>query len=312
MLENDASRRYLALTYFDKAYRQAQIDLLAGKLTGRETSLLPFETIRAQLRQQNPRYEGVKPVPLANIAGSVGRYRDLTRNFLPLTKELRDRWVRVTEQALVDGWPPIELYKIGDVYFVRDGNHRVSSARALNMEAVEAHVWEYSDEVAIGPGDKLDDILIRLGERNFMELTRLDESVPDHDIRFTTPGRYSELAAQIQDLQAKLYAIDGEEMALQDAAVAWYEMIYLPTTQVIIDAQLLREFPGRTTADLFVWMSLMREPLQQAFGACSNLEGLARLLAENYRENGLERISRQVRGLLGNRELPPLSEDVPS
>jgi hypothetical protein len=81
---------------------------------------------------------------------------------------------------------------------------------------------------------------------------------------------------------------------------------------VISEADLLKEFPGRTTADLFVWMSLMREPLQEALGICSNLEGLARLMTENYRERSLERISRQVRGLLGNKELPRLSEDTPS
>lgn len=297
-----------AIHYFDKARRQAQLDQLSAKLTGRDASLLPFEAIRHNLRQQSPLCRGLQQVPLDEIVGSVGRTRELTRKFLPRNDSMRERWINVTSLAMEEGWPPIELYKVGGVYFVKDGNHRVSAARQLDYDTIEAYVWEFPADVEIGPEDNLDAILIRFGESNFMQKTHLNEMYPDHNIRFTTPGRYSELLAQIADLREKLSKIDGEEMPYDEAVRAWYEMVYLPTVQVIHDAELLKEFPGRTEADLFVWMSLRRGPLQEVYGEFDSLEDLARLLTEKYGENALSKVARQMRRLLGSDELPPLDE----
>lgn len=308
---SDVSMRARARQAFEDARRQAKRDQIAARLTGRDTRMVPFELVRKQLRQQSALYQGVAQVPLSQIVGSVGRYTELTRHFLPLSDDMRERWMRVTSLAMTQqGWPPIDLYKVSNVYFVKDGNHRVSAARQLGYPTIEAHVWEYPGTVQIDPESDLDEILIRFGEKAFMETTGLDQVYPDHGIRFTTPGRYTELRAQIADLQQKLAIIDERDVPYSAAVAAWYEMIYLPVVQIIRDSDLLEAFPGRTEADLFVWMSLMRHPLQEAYGDFDNLADLARLLAAKYREGSLDKLARQVKRLLGNNTLPPLEEEV--
>lgn len=299
----------LALQHFSQARRQALRETLSSRLTGRDPHLLPFEAIRAQLKQKNPLYQGIQQVPLSQIAGSVGRYGEFTRHFLPLHNSFRDRWVRVEALAHSrEGWPPVELYRIGDVYFVKDGNHRVAIARQLRVDSIEAAVWTFPVEVELGPQDRLDDVLIRFGERSFMEQTHLDEMVPDHGIRFTTPGRYLELLAQIEELQKKLELIDEAPISYEEAVLAWYELVYLPTVQIINEASLLQEFPGRTEADLFVWLSLMREQLAEVYGSDCHLEDFARALAADYGAGRLGRLRRQVGRLLGHDAPAPLEE----
>ncbi len=177
----------------------------------------------------------------------------------------------------------------------------------MEIPTIEAHVWEYSHDITIAPDVDLDELLITLGEKSFMERTGLAERHPDHQIRFTTPGRYSELFAQIASLRDTLAAIDDEQLPYPEAVDAWYEMIYLPTVQIIQDSTLLKDFPGRTEADLFVWMSLMRRPLQEHYGEFTNLADLAGLLAKEYKEGRVQKATRQMRRLLGSKELPQLT-----
>jgi hypothetical protein len=303
-----ANSKYMSRQRFEQARRQATREQMSARLTGKDINLLPFEAIRAELQQQNPAYRGLFEVPLNAIVGSVGRYKSFTRKFLPLTNNLQERWVAVDALAAHQGWPPVELYQIGNIYFVKDGNHRVSVARQLGQNVIEAHVMAYPVELTIDPTDNLDHIFIQLGEQNFMAKTGLAERFPDHHIQFTTPGRYTELLAQIHDLRQILAQIDGETMEWETAVAAWYEMVYLPTIQIIGDSTLLADFPGRTEADLFVWLSQHRERLQERYGQHENLADLAQFLADEYREAGLPRLTRQVRRLLGANSLPPLEE----
>lgn len=300
--------RNQALYIFEQARRQAELDQLTGRLTGRDTRLLPFEVIRRNLRQQSPLYRGIQHVDLDKMVGSAGRYNEMTRRFLPLTNSMKERWINVTALAMSEGWPPVDLYKIGDVYFVKDGNHRVSAARQLGYPSIEAHVWEFPEEIFIDPNDKLDNILIRFSERDFMERTRLDQRVPDHGIRFTTAGRYSELLAQIEELSHILSLIDEREIPFEEAVDLWYEMIYLPTVQIIRESNLLSAFPGRTEADLFVWLSTHRHHLRETYGEYDNLIELAQKLGDLYGEKPVAKVTRQVKRLLGRDDLPPLQE----
>jgi hypothetical protein len=306
MMSDSPVIRQQALTEFERARRQARWDSLTSWFSGRDGQLIPFEEVRARLRQQSPLYRGLQQIPVPMIVGSVGRYQEFTRSFLPLNDGLRDRWVEVNTIVMTRGWPPIEVYQVGDGYFVRDGNHRVSVARRLGIDTIEAHVWQYPADLEIGPQDSLEALFIRLGEQNFHAKTGLDTLCPENCIRFTIPGQYSELLAQIEDLRGKLAEIDGEEMPYQEAVWCWYEMIYLPAVQIIQETNLLPEFPGRTEADLFVWLSAHREQLSDLYGDHS-LADLARILAERYREGGLQKAARRVRRLLGRESLPTLN-----
>ncbi len=297
---------------FEQARRQATLAQVSARLTGEDITLLPFEAIRVELQQQNPYYRGICEVPLDAIVGSVGRYKTFTRKFLPLNNSVEERWVAVDALAAKEGWPPIDLYQVGNVYFVKDGNHRVSVAQQLGLKTIEAHVLAYPGELAIEPTDNLDEIFIQLGEQSFMARTNLGERFPEHNIQFTSPGRYPELLAQIHNLQQILAQIDEEAIDWETAVAAWYEMIYLPTIQIIRDSTLLADFPGRTEADLFVWLSQHRDRLQERYGTHENLADLAQFLADEYREAGLPRLTRQVGRLLGVAGPPPLVEAADS
>lgn len=299
--------RHSALQHFEQARRRARRERISARLTGRERHLLPFDAIRAQLRQKNPLYGGLRPVPLERIAGSVGRYAEFTRRFLPLNDSFRERWVRIEALCVTEGWPPIEVYEIGDVYFVKDGNHRVAVARQMGIKSIEGRVWTFPEDLILDPEDSLDDVLIQLGERRFMQETGLDQLDPQHTIRFTTPGRYTELLVQIADLREKLSDIDGREMPYDEAVAAWYEMTYLPTLQIIHDAQLLQQFPGRTEADLFVWLSVHRDRLSDHYGQHDNLMQLAAALADRYGQGSVRRLAGRVRRLLGQEAAAPLA-----
>ena len=310
--ENPAFRRQ-AERHFKKARTQALRDRISSWLTGRRApKLLSFNAVRAALREQQPRAIGRQQVPVEKIVGSVARYDEFTRQFLPLKDSLRERWINVESYAMRRGWSPIDLYQIGDVYFVSDGNHRVAVARQMDYDTIEANVWAFPECVEIDPDEPLDSLLIRLGERYFMEETGLEERIPDHGIEFTTPGRYRELLAQISRLQVVLETIDEEPMAYEDAVDAWYEMIYLPSIQIIHESSLLDSFSGRTEADLFVWLSVYRDLLRRQQGDHENITELVDRVAEDRRQQGMSKVFRNVMQFLGRNTPPSPLPDLPS
>jgi hypothetical protein len=130
-----------SLRDFDRARRKAFVQGILSLFTRRPLDLLPYDQVREQLRLHSRRFRGLQEVPLDEIVGSVGRYRDFTRTFLPRSNDLRERWATVEDRVKEGGLPPVELYQVGDAYFVRDGNHRVSVARVQGAPSIEAYVW---------------------------------------------------------------------------------------------------------------------------------------------------------------------------
>ncbi|MCO5196666.1 MAG: transcriptional regulator [Anaerolineae bacterium] len=307
-MSNIDVERSKAREAFIQARKQARRHQLGAKLRGEGGQLLPFDAVRTELRLNNPMYRGIQEIPIAQIIGSVGRYREFTRDFLPLNDNLRDRWITVETLAASTGWPPIELYQVGDVYFVKDGNHRTAIARSMGLSTIEAHVWAFPKDLELDPSAPLDNILIQLGERSFESQTGLRELFPEHTIRFTAPGRYNELFAQIEALRQKLQIIDNEPKLFKDTVPFWYEMVYLPTVQIIHESGMMASFPGRTEADLFVWMSKHREQLADLYGDYDSLSDLAAILIDLYEESVLSKATRSVKRLVGVDTLPVLVE----
>jgi hypothetical protein len=112
-----------------------------------------FDEARRALRADNRLYLGRRVVEVSRIVGSVGRHREFDRGFMPAKASMAERWKRV-DRAFHRGveLPPVRLYKLGDVYFVEDGNHRVSVARYQGVEMIEAEVTEFQPRVSAGPG----------------------------------------------------------------------------------------------------------------------------------------------------------------
>jgi hypothetical protein len=233
-------------------------------VTGRPNDLLSFEEVRQSLRLQDSTYKGLQEIELDKIVGSVGRYRDFTRTFLPKSDRSEQRWRRVDAVTHdMRGTPPIEVYKIGDVYFVRDGNHRVSVARSHNAKTIEAYVIEYKTPVPIESTDDLDDILLKLGQTKFLEETKLDEIRPGHNVKFTEPGRYRFVAKNITFHKYLRETELGRQLTDEEGMASWYDNVYTPIVNLIRKRGILNDFPSRTEADLYAWFVLHRAALEE-------------------------------------------------
>jgi hypothetical protein len=233
---------------------------------GKPAELLSFEDVRARLRLREEDYQGLQEVPLEQIVGSVGRYKDFTRDFQPKRGSMQERWSRVYAQATgMMGLPPIELYKVGDVYFVRDGNHRVSVARQMGARTIQAHVTNLPTSISLSPDTSEADLDAKQAYASFLDHTGLDRTRPQHQpIELSEISRYDDLLGHVYVHQAVLSQQRGEQVALEDAAADWYDNVYRPAITLIRKYDVLKDQNQRTEGDLYLWMiDHLREMMEQ-------------------------------------------------
>ncbi len=254
---------------FDQAHRRAFWEEVTAFLTGKSADLLSFEEVHDRLKAYPASgIPELKEIPLNKIVGSVGRYHDFTRSFLPRNERVVKRWARVDElmQGL-EGLPPIEVYQIGDVYFVQDGNHRVSVARQQELETIQAYVKKYHTSVPLTPDTTPDDLIIKGEYADFLNKTKLNELRPEARIELTAPGKYEKILRWIATNQHYMDEHDPDRQATwEDAVVDWYDNRYLPMVEIIREKNMLANFPERTEADLYVWIRDHQKRLQECLG----------------------------------------------
>ncbi len=229
-------------------------DLLA-LLSGRRNTMLSYDEVKEKLRIGGPIYRGIRTVEIGRIVGSVNRYRDFDRAFLPAHNRIADRWQHVDRAFYEEiSLPPVVLYKVGDVYFVVDGHHRVSVARQQGQEFIEAEVRECRVKVPVGPDVRPEDLEILGARVDFLERTGLDRLRPAAQIEVTVPDGYSKLLEHIA-VHRYFMGLDEERDISEEEAVAhWFDTVYLPILKVIRERDILKEFPGRTEGDLYLWV----------------------------------------------------------
>jgi nucleotide-binding universal stress UspA family protein len=256
-----------AVADFRRARRKAALQELIARLTGESIDLLSYEDVRKTLSAQSQRDRGIQDIPLDAIVGSVGRYTDFTRTFLPRQNDSMRRWARVKVAAHgLEGLPPIEVYQIGDIYFVRDGNHRVSVARELGATHIQAYVTEVKTEVPLEPDTRPDDLILKAEYADFLRWSDLRNALPGVELILTAPGRYQDLKEHIS-VHRYYMGIDEERPVGKDEAIVhWYETIYQPIVDAINRLDVLHDFPDRTETDLYLWTAERRADLQQALG----------------------------------------------
>ncbi|RLC61960.1 MAG: hypothetical protein DRI80_07520 [Chloroflexota bacterium] len=270
---------------WEQARRAAFVQDILAAFTRRPADLLPFEEVRQRLHLRNVRYLGLQDVPLDHIVGSVGRYRDFTRAFFPRQDDLRGRWQRIAWLVTSGGgFPPVELYKVGQVYFVRDGNHRVSVARQHGAPTIQAYVWEYETRVPLEPDTDVDDLLCKAAHAAFLERTNVDRLCPGLHIELTQPDGYEDLLYEIEAFQQALSKVDEREVNFDEAVALWCEMQYAPIVEIIRQRDVLRKFPGRTETDLYLWLRRNQEELEIRYGHRVLLEEAAADLAQRFGE----------------------------
>jgi hypothetical protein len=237
---------------FQNARMRAFWQDMMGLLRGQPAELLSFEDIRTRLRLHEESYRGLQDVPLDRIIGSVGRYKDFSRNFLPRSGEMQERWSRVYAQAnSMEGLPPIELYKVDDVYFVRDGNHRVSVARQLGNKTIEAHVTELPTVIDLEPNMTRDELHAATLYAAFLDETKLTRTRPHHQsMQLSDPNRFSDLRRHISLHAIVLEKTRTEPLTVEEAAADWYDNVYRPAVTLIRKYKVTME--ELTEADVYV------------------------------------------------------------
>lgn len=224
-------------------------------LTGQRNDLLAYDDVREKLRVGGPIYRGVQTVPIAQILGSVDRYRDFDRAFLPRLDFMAERWQKVSRAWYQDiSLPPILLYKVGDVYFVVDGHHRVSVARERGQADIDAEVRECAVRVPVTADLRPEDLVILGAQVEFLERTGLDRVRPGAGVEVTILGGYDRMLEHIA-VHRYFMGLEWQRDVPEAEAVGhWFDTVYGPIVSVIREAEILKAFPGRTEADLYLWV----------------------------------------------------------
>lgn len=284
---------------FYRARNKALFNELQHFLNPEETQLLSLSDAKRMLKPTGEVYQGMRTVPVELIVGSEGRYRDFDNHFFPKNLHLKHRWENIDRAHLEDIiLPPITLYELGGLYFVRDGNHRVSVAKAQGIAELDAEVVSLHSELRLKPCSsprKLLRQVIQYEKRLFYGETHFGDITDCWSLDFTATGQYDVI---FQHLQIHKYYINqnqSEEISMAEAISSWFNRVYLPVIKVIRQQRILRRFRGRTPADLYVWLIRYWDELKRKFGDDYSLDVAARSFAQKYGMDFLGRILDRIR-----------------
>lgn len=294
---------YQADEAFSQAHRRAFLQRVLGVLRRQQPAdLLSFDTVRDKLKIRGQHYAGVQSIPLAKIVGSVGRYQEFDRAFLPTQEHIRERWKRIYEVAHDAGFPPIDVYQVGDVYFVRDGHHRVSVLKEIGATVVEAYVTEFESPVPLTADVAESDLELKEEYATFLLGTGLGQLRPEQRVEFTLPGQYRKIEEHIAVHRHFLGLHEEREVPYAEAVARWYDEVYCPLADIIRDTDILGHFPGRTEADLYLWLIEHRHYLSKELGHEVPYEEAAADFAREFAQGpGKRRLQAEVKRALAVR-----------
>ena len=249
---------------FSRARRKAFLRRVGAYLRRDPGSnqLLSFDEVKDALGVIQQIHIGFREVPVSKIVGSVGRHRDFDRAFLPSKPDLGTRWKRIDQlMHKAENLPPVSLYKIGDAYFVNDGNHRVSVARQQGVETLDADVVELRSRVSVDSALTAGDLLHKLELRHLLERLPLDRVLPEIKVQFSDAADYRRLATFIEAHGFRISQLWRRHVSVEELLGDWYEYGYRPIAEMIREERILDAFPGRTEIDLYLWIVNHRERL---------------------------------------------------
>lgn len=272
---------------FDRAFFLAFWEEIREQLQHKPVGLLSYDEVKAKLHLSDQTYKGLQEIPLDRIVGSVGRYKDFTRNFLPKNPEMAHRWANVyAHMNNLEGLPAIDVFQVDDVYFVRDGNHRVSIARQTGLETIEAYVTEMHTPIDLEPNMTNKQLDAAAAYGHFLERTRLDVNRPEQQaITLTEPAHYHNLLDHVQMVRQFQSHHQQREIAFGEAACLWYDTVYAPCVELIERYNVIERFPKRTAADLYMWVINHFQKLMNHYGDETELklsDALVEFLGANH------------------------------
>jgi hypothetical protein len=254
------SPRADAQSDFARARRRRALALLSARLRREPNDvamILPFDEVVEALGLVGERPLGLQTIELDSIVGTVDRTREFDRDFRPTTPRLRERWESIAAaQRRGEAMPPIDVYRIGALHFVRDGHHRVSVARAQGLRTIDAHVTEVITRISPEGGLRLGQLALKSHERMFSERVPLPPAARLR-IELSDEWRYAALAEGVEAWGFRYMQGRGERELLtrEQIAAAWYEEDYLPVVELLREAGLL----GRgTEAEAYMRVTALR------------------------------------------------------
>ncbi|MDE6350842.1 MAG: transcriptional regulator [Treponemataceae bacterium] len=297
---------------FHKAHNKALFNEIQHFLNPDEAALISFSDIKKMMRPKNEVYKGMMVVPVSKIVGSEGRYRDFDNRFFPKSMHLKSRWEHIDMAHIQDiNLPPITLYELGGVYFVRDGNHRVSVAKAKGIEFIDAEVVSLQSEITLHPGDSLAKMtrqIIQYEKRVFYAETNFGDITDYWLLDFSTTGQYDVIYNHILTHKYYINMNKSDEISLEDAIMSWFRTVYMPVIHVIDKHHIMRRFKKRTKADMYVWIIKYWDELKQKFNTQIPLDTVADYLSHRYGMTLRRRIWNKVQCLLLKKHLGSADE----
>ena len=224
---------------FGRARRQRALSRLAARLRREPDDvdlILPFEEVVEALGRRGEKSLGLQVIELDSIVGTVDRGRDFDRSFRPTSGRVRSRWEGIaTAQRRGKSMPPIDVYRIGELHFVKDGHHRVSVARAMGHDTIDAYVTQVITEVGPEKEIRLADLPLKSHERLFHERVPLPPEVRER-IKPSNRSAYACLAEGVEAWGFRVMQACGEFMTREQVAEAWFREEYEPVTEMLREA----------------------------------------------------------------------------
>jgi hypothetical protein len=227
---------------FLRARRRAAIAKLIARLRGEPDDVgivLPYEEVIEALGFVSEHSVGFRVVQLDQIVGSVGRGRDFDRRFRPTSGRSRGRWEQIAAAARRgESFPPVDLVRVGEIHFVRDGHHRVSVARALGRSDIDAYVTDVVTRIDAGKAMKLSDLPLKSHERVFFERVPLPDEARA-EISLTDPWDYAVLAEAVEAWGFRANQSQHELLDRAQTTLLWLETEYRPVVAMLREAGLV-------------------------------------------------------------------------
>jgi hypothetical protein len=248
---------------FLRARRKATLARLAARLRREPddvSEILPFDEVVAALGRTGERRLGLQVIPLDSIVGSVDRTRDFDRWFRPRSGRSRERWERLaTAHRRGESIPPIDVYRVGELHFVRDGHHRVSVAHALGLRTIDAYVTEVTTKIDATGISRRGDLISKDLRRVFLDRVPLPGPALA-TILVTSPWSYAELSETVEAWGFRLMQQERRFLDRETVARRWYAEEYRPVVRMLAQADLIGD---RTEAEAYLQLAGQRYQLMR-------------------------------------------------
>ncbi len=292
---------------FLKARNKAFVNEVQHLLNPEEAKLISLNDVKSLIKPSAETYLGMKVIPVAKIVGSEGRYKDFDNKFFPKSSHLKTRWEKIDDAAIrsID-LPPIKVYEVAGLYFVRDGNHRVSVAKSRGTEFIDAEVVSLKSEIIIHNAENINDLvrqIINFEKRTFYMETSFGDITDYWVMDFTTPGKYDQIYNHILTHKYYINQNQEEEISWDDAVLSWFKNVYLPVIHYLEDFKVMKHFKKRTTSDLYVWIMKYWDELKNKYGNDVPLNDAVKELEKNHKVPFLKKVRNALTRIVFRRSI---------